>query len=101
MSAPHETLRAMLAFGNPEAVLWDGLDAAIVGIGLRDNVAVAVYDYDAVVNAFLAMNPEWTEEDAVEWVEFNVVGTYAGPGTPIMHYRGDEDDDGIDPWGTA
>jgi len=93
----HEALRAMLATGSPEAVLWDGLDTAIVGIGLRDDKPIAVYDYDLMIDAFLAQNPEWTVDDAEEWTEFNVVGAYVGPYTPSIRYRGDDAD--ADPWG--
>jgi len=27
---------------------------------------------------------DWTEEEAIEWVDYNVVGAYVGEGTPIF-----------------
>lgn len=93
MSAPHETLRAMLEFGSPEAVLWDGLDTAIIGIGVRDGNVVAVYGYNAMIEAFLARESKWTVDDAVEWIDFNIASTYVGPHTPLLHYEDDGDDD--------
>ena len=92
MSAPHEALLAMLAVGNPEAVLWDGLDAAIIGIGLRDGKPVAVYGYNALIDAFLAREPQWTVDDAMEWIDYNIANTYVGPFTPLLQYEDDEDD---------
>ena len=29
-------------------------------------------------------NNDWTEEEAIEWMDFNVVNSYVGEGTPIF-----------------
>jgi hypothetical protein len=100
-------LVALLTELNPEAVLWDNLDAAIIGIGLRDTVPVAIYDYNLMVLLFMEQE-SWTQEDAVEWIEYNVIGAYVGTGTPMVANVddpwgdvGDDDDDGIDGYGPA
>jgi hypothetical protein len=94
----------LLADLNPEAVLWAGLNDAVVGIGLRDGLPVAIYDYDGMVGVFM-QNEGWTRDDAVEWLDFNVLDAYVGPGTPLVGYvrdpwdasdDDDDDDDGND-----
>ena len=92
-------LIALLSDVNPDAALWTGLDDAVVGIVLRGTKPVAVYDYDLMVGVFMR-NEDWTRDDAVEWIEFNVIEAYVGDGTPF-HVRlddtwGDEDDDNDD-----
>ena len=102
---PVNRLVELLADLNPQAVLWDGLDDAVVGIGLRDDLPVAIYDYDLMVGVFV-QNEGWTRDDAVEWVEFNVIEAYVGPGTPLVGYvrdpwgAGDDDEDDDNDGGT-
>ena len=86
-------LVALLAELNPDAALWTGLDDAVIGIALRDEKPVAVYDYDRMLATFM-QNEGWTRDDAVEWVEFNIIEAYVGSGTPFhVSLR--------DPWGGA
>ena len=96
MTGAAEVFRAMLATASPEAALWDGLDDAIVGIGLRDTKLVAVYDYDRMVAVFCAREG-WEQDAAVEWVEYNVIGAYVGPYTPLVQTRPGR---WCDPWET-
>lgn len=68
------------------AILWDGCDAAIVGIGLRAAAeSVVVYDYDLLIECFV--KDGMSHDEAVEWVEFNIVGAYVGDRTPIILQR--------------
>lgn len=83
----------LLADINPDAVLWDGLNDAVIGIALRGSKPVAVYDYDLMVDVFTARESEWSRTDAVEWIEFNIVGAYVGTSTPFHISMGD-------PWGS-
>lgn len=46
------------------------LASAIVGVDA--NSECAVYDFDELVHAFMIFS-DWTEEDAIEWVEYNVI----------------------------
>tara|TARA_Y100000310_G_C20402265_1_gene677983 strand:- start:107 stop:421 length:315 start_codon:yes stop_codon:yes gene_type:complete len=55
---------------------------ALVGAGWRFNDGpLAVYDLDRVL-AILAQ--DWGEDEAKDWYEFNMVGSWVGPGTPIF-----------------
>ena len=72
-----------LAEINPEIIVCDGLDEALVGyIELFDKV-VALYDKDRCVNIFMNRDG-MSEEDAVEFFYYNVVGAYVGDHTPAF-----------------
>ena len=62
----------------------DGLDEAIIGVGQQfDKPDRLIYDYDKCVD-ILMTDQGFTEEEAIEWMEFNVKGAYVGEGTPIF-----------------
>lgn len=68
---------------NPEAILWDGFDDAVVGIGSRVNLGpVAIYDRDKCLS--ILMEQGLSCEDAEEYFSYNVDGCYAGEHTPII-----------------
>ena len=57
----------------------DGFDEAIIGVTTQ---GLVVYDYDKCVEVLMKEGME--EIEAVEHLEFNVVGAYMGEGTPIF-----------------
>ena len=62
----------------------DGFDEAILGIGRRATQPEGVaYDYEKCVQ-ILVERDEMTEEDAREFMEFNVVGAFVGERTPVF-----------------
>lgn len=67
---------------NPNAILWDNLNNAVIGIS--DNLC-AVYDIDKIVECLQA-NDEMTEEDAYDWLGYNILGVHVGEFTPIHIY---------------
>ena len=62
----------------------EGFDEAIIGVGQQfDKPDRLIYDYDKCL--FILMTDQgFTEEEAIEWMEFNVKGAYVGEGTPIF-----------------
>ena len=61
----------------------DGFDEAILGVGRRaTQPEVVAYDYEKCV--LILMDREMTEEEAREYMEFNVVGAFVGDRTPIF-----------------
>ena len=62
-----------------EAILFDGLDDAVVG---TDHDGCLVYEYEIMTQLFIEQG--MTEEEAVEWINFNVIGTNAGEGFTIL-----------------
>ena len=69
---------------NPDAVVLDGLDSAIIGICSRFNMdPVLLYDKEKCVQVFIDKDG-MTEEEAEEFLEFNTYGLWAGEGTPCF-----------------
>jgi len=64
-----------------DAIQFDGLDYAIVGVS---HSGYYIYDYDRMIQCFIE-DSEMTEEEAVEWIDFNVMGVNAGQGFIIMY----------------
>jgi formylmethanofuran dehydrogenase subunit E len=62
-----------------ECLTADGFDEALVGCTYGANV-VAVYDINKMIEILIAEGMEY--EDAVEFIEYNIVGAYMGEKTP-------------------
>ena len=56
-----------------EAIRFDGLDEAIIG---TDHNGYLVYEYELMTRLFIEQG--MTEEGAVEWIDYNVIGTNGG-----------------------
>jgi hypothetical protein len=59
-------------------VIADGLDDAIIGVD--DNNLKIVYDIDEVINILIRDGME--VDDAIEFYEYNIAGSYVGENTP-------------------
>lgn len=64
-----------------ECLLADGFNQSLVGITQGVN-PVAIYDINLMVNHLVDQH-EMTPDDAIEHLEFNVVGAYVGEKTPM------------------
>lgn len=82
------TIKEKLSEINPDAILWDGLDSAIIGF---TNDGKAVYDIDKMIIETQQMN-DISFEDATEWVDFNILNAYVGEYTPVHIYSISEED---------
>jgi hypothetical protein len=69
---------------NPDAMLIDGMDRAIIGI--EEVRARAVYSVDRIIDELMRING-WDEETAREWYEFNISTAHYGDYTPILVYN--------------
>jgi hypothetical protein len=78
MEAPELSLREKVADMNPEAILWDGLDDAIIGISIDNRT---VYGLNKMILLFQEQG--MSEEEAMEWIDFNIISAYVGEYTPI------------------
>ena len=62
----------------------NGLEDAIIGVGSRMNMPdVLIYSYNKCVKIFMEKEG-WTHEEAIEWMDYNVVGAWVGETTPIF-----------------
>jgi len=66
---------------------WDGFDIAIIGTASvwngNERVEVLVYDIFVMVQQ-LIVRDGMTEEEALEYIEFNIESAYIGKDTPII-----------------
>jgi hypothetical protein len=72
----------------PDALLLEPeyFDAAIVGVAEQaSGRAWVIYDPDLCVQALMA--DDMSENEALEWFEFNTSGAYVGEMTPMFLYR--------------
>lgn len=66
-----------------KTLLADGFEKAFIGLGRYGNKNLAVYDYEKCV-LILMKKENWSEEEAIEWMEYNVVGAWVGEYTPVF-----------------
>ena len=66
-------------------LLADGYEKAFIGttISAFSRKQVALYDYDKCIMILMHDN-KWSEEEAVEWFDFNTIGAWVGDDTPIF-----------------
>ena len=69
---------------NPEAMLADGFDEAILGMCVQfGSEPVVAYDFNKCVE--IVMERDGMErEEAIDFINFNVVGAYVGLSTPVF-----------------
>ena len=60
----------------------DGFDDAIIGLNYKGGHHRVVYDGKKMVEE-LEKKEGWTEEEAMEWLQFNTFNAFYGKGTPI------------------
>jgi hypothetical protein len=68
---------------NPEAIIVDGFDEAIIGMAERINLGpVVAYNVDKIIGIMMERDGmDYTE--AYEYYSYNIVGAWMGEFTPI------------------
>lgn len=95
MIAMSEKIKNYIEENCPDALLIPNHDTALVGTAkiFREDelVEVAMYSYDELIKSFTEHfqgdDSEDPEQDALEWVDFNIVGAYVGKHTPFIVYN--------------
>jgi hypothetical protein len=64
---------------NDEAIRFEDLDDAIIG---TDQNGLLVYDYHQMVVTFI--NQGMAADDAIEWIDYNVLSINAGNGFSVV-----------------
>lgn len=68
---------------NPEALLCDGFDEAIIGMAERINLGpVVAYDVDKILSIMVERDG-MTYEEAMEYFDYNILGAWMGENTPV------------------
>src|SRR4051812_3578086 len=71
MTGQADAIRAALAELNPEAVMFDGLEPALIGWATQQHGdAVAVYDWDLIIASLVETG--MSTEDALDYAGFNI-----------------------------
>jgi len=69
---------------------WDGLDDSVIGQASIWNgnkrVEVLVYDADKMIKVFVDRDG-MSEEEANEYILFNIEGAYIGEDTPVLVWQ--------------
>lgn len=66
-----------------EVVIADGLSDAFIGLAQvgKESKTVAVYDSVKIIK--ILMEQGLTQDEAVEYYEYNILGAYVGEATPV------------------
>ena len=68
---------------NPEAILFPNYEDALIGICRRKGMnPVALYDQQKCIE--ILMQDGMSEDDAVEWFEYNTIDAWVGENTPCF-----------------
>ena len=78
-----EELKEKIEEANPDAMLADGLDDALAGL---DTKGRAIYFVSEIIG-ILMHRDGMTEEEAIDFFDFNIEGAYVGEYTPIYMYE--------------
>jgi len=77
-----DQVRLTMQDENPEALFADGFDDALIGPLRRcGQPTICCYSYTKGVEVLMAREG-MSAEDALEWMEVNVVSAWLGPNTP-------------------
>ena len=69
---------------NPEAMMADGFDDAILGMCIQfGQEPVVAYNYNKCVE-ILKNRDGMDDSEAIEYMEYNVVGAYMGVNSPVF-----------------
>lgn len=76
---------------NDKTLLIDDADDCILGyINRCGETPIVIYDYELLIEHY--QRSGMTEEEAAEWIDFNVIGAWVGSGTPGVLIRATRDD---------
>jgi len=82
METKENTIELLKPYAHEEAMTANGFDDAIIGLSVD---GLFVYDIDDCVQ--ILMKDGMTNDEANEYMDFNVTNAYVGVGTPIFIYQ--------------
>ena len=75
-----------------DLIFADGFDDAIIGVATGFDSARVVYCYASMIEVMMKDN-NISYEDALDWIEYNTLGSYIGKNTPIYVMGIDDEQD--------
>jgi len=89
-----EAIRERIAESNPEALLADGFEDAIIGVAERcGQPTLVVYDCHKCLD-ILMQRDGMDHEEALEFFMFNTTGAWVGENTPLFMWPFNSDEIG-------
>ena len=83
-----DDLREWIAEHNPDALLADGFDDAIIGVAERcSQPLLVVYDAERCIEILRERNPKWDREQAEDFLSYNTLGAWVGEYTPLFLWK--------------
>ena len=80
-------IQEYLAEINPEMLLADGFEDALIGYVQRCGTEpLACYDIDKCIEVLIERDG-MTDEEAIEYLSYNTLGAYMGENTPMFLTR--------------
>ena len=69
---------------NPEAMMADGFDEAVLGMCIQfGGEPLVAYDYEKCIKILMEKDG-LSRIDAIDYMEFNIIGSYVGLNTPVF-----------------
>lgn len=82
--------RESIAARYPDVLFADGFDEAIVGVAYKCGQGISVaYDTTSCILILMGRD-DMSEMEAVEYFEYNVLGSFVGESTPVFIMEPDE-----------
>ena len=78
--------RKEIAEQYPELLVADGFDKAIIGVSTSFNKKSVAYDTNKCIKILMTRD-NMTQLEAIEYFEYNVIGSYMGEHTPSFIER--------------
>lgn len=76
--------REEIAEINPDALLCDGFDDAIIGMAERINLEpIVAYSVEKILDIMIKRDG-MTYEEALEYYDYNIAGAWMGEHTPVF-----------------
>jgi len=77
-------LREYVGEVNPAAIVFDGLDAAIIGVANQHGSETVIAYSETKIKQLLEEQNGWDEEEACEWFDYNISCLGVTNGTPVI-----------------
>lgn len=75
---------------NPDMLFANGFDDAFIGHATYFNRALAVYDYRLCIKVLMERDG-MTDQEAIEYMDYNVLSAFVGENTPLFLFRTEDD----------
>ena len=80
------SIREWVADQNQDAIMINGYDQCVIGVSPNGSV---IYSVEGILKTLVGMEHTWNYDDAIEWFEYNIVGSFTGKKNEPMFVQTD------------